>query len=415
MTEDTPTATHPDLYTRLQQIAETADPSAGQHRVQDLADGLNSDNLEMLKEHVKDPLVGHAASGAVIAYFTSMAASNREWPRLLEGWCQEARISDDLAIPIINAITWNARERGASALLGMSVEDLHDSRLDPDHLKFRSYIFLTSARYNFDFSLIHRGFSYLPEPFRSSTEYLTALKLFARMGQRRDYELSTVEEVQSETDSDKVLQLLLHALWFTDGEREAELMITIADKLLSQNRADSVTYMRKATALRRLGKYSLATAAIDQAISTLDASETKIHQDYVRERELIGVQQETESRIAKLAENIMRDMSATIESEVEYFRGEIAKQGEESARQTSDALFKVVEILGLFTALIAVIAATLGSAFTGDLSWWQRLTIVAAGTLFPIAFFALLRRIVDPKFTRRELIAHSGNGRTDNE
>lgn len=410
MTEDATPATHPDLSARLRQIADNVDLPAGHPLFQNMAAQLTADDLEALKDHLRDSTIGGAASKTAIAYFTSLAVRDHEWPDRLEEWCWQSHLSDDLLIPIINAVTWSARERGSSALLSMTVEHLHDSRIEPERLKIRSYIFLTSARYNFDFSLIHRGLSYLPDPFRSSTEYLIALSTFSRMGQGRRYDLHTVERLQEETGSTKVLQLLLHALWFTNGQDEAHLMITIADRLLTQDRTDSVTLMRKATALRRLGKYGWATKVIDQAISTLNATETTIHQDYVRERELISVQAETERKIKDLSETMMRDMSSTIEDRVEYFRSEMAKQGEASARQTSDALFKVVEILGLFTALIAVIAATLGSAFTGDMSWWQRLAIVAAGTLFPIAFFALLRKIVEPRTIRTGSVSGIDNG-----
>jgi hypothetical protein len=52
---------------------------------------------------------------------------------------------------------------------------------------------------------------------------------------------------------------------------------------------NETVYFRRATAYRMLGDFSAALDDIDLAFSMLSPGNNEIHQDYLRERQLIGL------------------------------------------------------------------------------------------------------------------------------
>lgn len=59
-------------------------------------------------------------------------------------------------------------------------------------------------------------------------------------------------------------------------------------------------------------------------------------------------------------------------------------------------LFRVMEILALFTALIGLLAATVGATVAGDLSMWERIGVISAASIFLIFFFVMVRLLSRP-------------------
>jgi hypothetical protein len=84
------------------------------------------------------------------------------------------------------------------------------------------------------------------------------------------------------------LHVLLHGLWLghlLPGRAETILRLAALPPLAG--RADPVALMRTAGALRQLGRYRDALAAIDDAIDVLPPGDPAFHADLVRERTLI--------------------------------------------------------------------------------------------------------------------------------
>jgi hypothetical protein len=63
-------------------------------------------------------------------------------------------------------------------------------------------------------------------------------------------------------------------------------------------------------------------------------------------------------------------------------------------------LFRIVEILGLFTAIIALAAGGVASVTSGGLEWWQRLLLILTTGVTVLGFFWLLRVVVRPNRDR---------------
>lgn len=66
-------------------------------------------------------------------------------------------------------------------------------------------------------------------------------------------------------------------------------------------------------------------------------------------------------------------------------------------QQVGENLFKIVEVVGVFVALIALLAGSVSSVAIGDLQWWQRLLLILTTGSMIIGFFLTLRAIVRPR------------------
>jgi len=213
------------------------------------------------------------------------------------------------------------------------------------------------------------------------------------MGSAQAIDRQRIEQLLSTTDSEKVLGLVLHGLWFTTGSDEADLMLAVAARLIAKNPYDPVTLMRQAAAYRRLGRYDDAVTSINRAIALLPPNVSEMHADFKLERVTIAIQQDASERLSRAIVERVDAASRTLESRIEDMvattRGEL-----------SDSLFKVVEILGIFTAIIAVVATAVGSASAAGTPWQARLLIVVAGGVMVLCFFAILRWMVRPRVSR---------------
>src|SRR6185369_4791398 len=124
--------------------------------------------------------------------------------------------------------------------------------LDTDLDLFRTeiYLLLQSARYDFNFELIERLLSVAGRSVTESSPYFSAMLHFSAMGSAQAIDRQRIEQLLSTTDSEKVLGLVLHGLWFTTGSDEADLMLAVAARLIAKNPYDPVTLMRQAAAYR---------------------------------------------------------------------------------------------------------------------------------------------------------------------
>ena len=74
-------------------------------------------------------------------------------------------------------------------------------------------------------------------------------------------------------------------------------MLDLANAMIQAREADGTVYFRRAAAYRLLGEFPAALDDIDRALSMLAPGNNEIHQDYLRERQLIGLAIQVERRI----------------------------------------------------------------------------------------------------------------------
>jgi len=68
-----------------------------------------------------------------------------------------------------------------------------------------------------------------------------------------------------------------------------QCLLDLANTMIGAGEADGTVYFRRAMAYRMLGMFPAALDDIDHAFSMLPPGNNEIHQDYLRERQLIGV------------------------------------------------------------------------------------------------------------------------------
>ena len=184
--------------------------------------------------------------------------------------------------------------------------------------------------------------------------------------------------------------------------RQAELMLELLEHgPLAASPSPDPLY-RKAYALRRLGRFDEALRVADQCLQKIPPRQVQDRIRILQERDLILGERAIEHQAAAAREAV-RDQ---IQKAVATLEQHVAKQTEEIRRATTDGLFRIVEILGVFTAIIAILGGTVASMAARDLVWWQRGVLALVAGVVAIGFFVLLRLIVAPKPPNR---ARSGD------
>ena len=168
--------------------------------------------------------------------------------------------------------------------------------------------------------------------------------------------------------------------------------------MMAKGEGDAHVFYRRASALRRLGRFDQALADIDRAIGMLDAGENLVHLDFVRERELIVSSRETRDYVTGFGEQIQERLAAEARQQIEVASAALEKRIAQAQQVVSDGLLKLVEILGLFVALIGFVAGTGAAAFTRGSTADRAISmgLVLVGSLM---FFVLLRMVTS--FRRR--------------
>lgn len=152
------------------------------------------------------------------------------------------------------------------------------------------HLYLSALRFDFRCATLQALVEQLPDAaLRSLDCYSRALYAFALLGQSRPAGLTVMEEVLTEAgEHAKTLHVLLHGLWLGhDLDQGAQRLLALSARPAFASGTDPIVLVRRADALRRLGRYAGGLAAIDRDLDRLPPGDTAMHADLVRERSLI--------------------------------------------------------------------------------------------------------------------------------
>ena len=419
----------------IKNLRDDEDPDATKKAIDDFVKNSEGGHLDELAELLRDnrELRGHAADVAAAVFVQSIDEDADTWDTRVSDWLTGLRDVDDehAAFELASsAITWQLRSNRSRVLNALTLTTVLQEKENRDpNFETDMSILLQAARYDFNFERVGQLLEVLgPHRIRSSL-YYRAMKQYSLLGRNDAADIDEIEAIADASSSEKTLSLLLHGLWFTAGERDAAVMLTIGEKLLTINAYNPVTHMRMAAAYRRqhvhgkdaiAEKFDKAIKSINRAISLLSPLEREAYADFKLERVTISTQMDAELRLAEAIEASSERMqleftelvgatSDAWKSEFAYFSDALEEKETSWSRQLSnfwkqmqaqlsDSLFKVVEILGLFTALIGLIASVvIGNAIGAAIPWYGRMAIIVTGGVITLAFFVLLRFIVKPK------------------
>ncbi|WP_370365278.1 hypothetical protein [Catenulispora sp. GP43] len=235
--------------------------------------------------------------------------------------------------------------------------------------------------------------------------YSRAYHVFALLAENHPDALAEMNALLEVAEDDyRVTLSLVEGLRLSRGvPDQGEQMLRLLDRPVMAESASPDPLYRKAFALRKLGRYDEALRAVDECLQRISPLQVRDRVRIVQERDLILAEQaiREQAEAARLAaDEQVRAATADLERLV-------ADQVAEVRRTMNDSLVRVVEILGVFTAIIAVLGGSAASIVAKGLSWWQRGVLVVIAGAVAIGFFALLRIMVQPRAMKPEALVRA--------
>ena len=276
---------------------------------------------------------------------------------------------------VVTDLAWQARDQRVP--VAPIPDDLTGHAL-------RAARYYVGQRLRFDFKF--RELRHVTQPWLASGDTLvTALAGFAALGLREPFGRVLVEKALAADDADeKTRHICLHALWFSQDPEDLALLLDLSAQMFGRGEGGANAHYRRAGALRSLGRYEDALAEIELAIERHGSGDNRVHQDYVRERELIlavqrtaGVADATVARLAGL-ESRLDERLAKAEDLV------------------NDSLLRTIEILGLFLALTGFVVGTSTAAVKSS-DWWQLVVAMALLVAGSAGFLVMMRWVVSSR------------------
>ena len=145
-------------------------------------------------------------------------------------------------------------------------------------------------------------------------------------------------------------------------------------------------------------EYVKASASLERALQLVPPSnearwryydlsaENLEHEESLR-IELLEQRLSTRQTVQRLAEANVKHLSEEAQDELRS--------------RMADVSMRIVEVIGVFLAVVAILGVTVASATVDGLSLGGRILILAVGGSMPVVYFVLLRLIVTDKLSKR--------------
>ncbi len=134
--------------------------------------------------------------------------------------------------------------------------------------------------------------------------------------------------------------------------------------------------------------YDRAAGHLEQAIARVPSENVLRKSYYVVVSENLELER-------VLRRNLFFNTRASIDERLKGATETIKSEAKEELEKTfREVSLRIVEILGIFIAIVGIVGTSVISATVGDLEFWKRLTILLVGGLIPVVYFYLLRMIV---------------------
>jgi hypothetical protein len=208
-------------------------------------------------------------------------------------WIEElARAATDLNLSTAELRSAATQLTWISRRLGQPIPTLSDHCSNPGTIGL-IHLYVCGQRLRFDFNFKgletfihnHQHSLYAPDALVQS------FRVFAGLGARQSGATEDLQKVLRLEDIDsRARQVCLAGIWsaYTVPD-QGNLLLGLANEMIALGEADGTVYFRRAAANRLLGNYQAALDDIDHALSMVQPGNNEINQDYLRERQLIGL------------------------------------------------------------------------------------------------------------------------------
>ena len=148
-------------------------------------------------------------------------------------------------------------------------------------------------------------------------------------------------------------------------------------------------------------EYSRASISLERALQLVPPSNEARWRYYDLNAE--NLEHEASLRIELLEQRL--STRQTVQSLAEATVDRFSRSAQEELRShMADVLMRVVEVIGVFLAVVAILGVTVGSATVDGLSLSGRVWLLAIGGAIPVVYFVLLRWIVIGRLSKRRSI-----------
>ncbi|WP_018348637.1 hypothetical protein [Longispora albida] len=257
------------------------------------------------------------------------------------------------------------------------------------------HLHLVALRLAYQWENMAQCLADLGTPLADLDPYSRAYHVFALLVQGRPEALPEMDALLADGGEDYRVHLSL-----VEGLRlsrsipgQGELMLKLLDRPALRDSASPDPLYRRAYALRKLGRHEEALRTVDECLQRISPLQVRDRIRIIQERDLILAEQ----AIARQSAAATEAAQAQLRQATAQLEALMAQQIEEVRRTAADGLFRVVEILGLFTALIALLGGSVASAVAQGLSWWQRGLLILIAAIVALGFFLVLRVLVRPR------------------
>jgi hypothetical protein len=316
----------------------------------------------------------------------------------------EAASEADLGLEVIrratSGVSWVAREIGQRM---PGTDDWQRCKQAPDpHAARRILAYAHGFRLRFDFrfeelgALTSRWLTEVPDD-----GMIQALASFAALGAHSDRAEPLLRRAMAAPDYDGACRrICLHGLWFGSHlPDQAERIIELSDEMIGRGEDVANVYYWRAYALRRLGRLDAAMASVDRAIALLPVGMNAVHQNYVRERELIQTTALLGEQVRALADEISAQLRKEFDEYLHDIETDLERHSHNAQRIVSESLLSLMEVLGLFVTLAGFLIGS-GAIVIQARGFWQQLGGLGLLLAGSVAFFLLLRGVIRFRRTR---------------
>jgi len=322
--------------------------------------------------------------------------SAASWPDHLGDLLDGVQLSTDHQQWIVQSTTWRARHRGLDdPLSGVAPMGIVTATL------WRLYAAAYYRRFEFRFESL-RALTRLGTQLFPEESMLRSFDVLASLGLRDPNAAADLARaVEDGSRGLAMTDVLLHGTWLAGDSLPDQdgWILRLADDLLNGGDDSPNVYFWRSSALRRQERYAEALESIDAAIARRTLRDNLVHQDYVRERELVLATSSIAQLIAARTAAAKQELMALHAEHLAEAEKKYASRAVAAENAISKSLTGVVEILGVFLALVAFLTGSGYLALKAE-GYGQLLVglgVLTVGTLLLVLALRVIVRPASPK------------------
>ncbi len=205
------------------------------------------------------------------------------WPARLAKLARDCRLNLSQTRSVATDLAWIARRRG---------EPVTELLVDGPPERRLISLYVTGQRLRFDFKFSELRSVAKSWPSRDPEDALvTSFLAFSALGTRSPDGTELLHRALNLPDADRRTRFVcLAGIWSAHHlSDQGQRLVELCDQILTMREGDGNVYFRRAAGYRKLGRFTEVLDDIDRAIEMLPPGNNDVNQDYIRERELIGL------------------------------------------------------------------------------------------------------------------------------